>query len=47
MVTPTPGAEGGILYNDLKVAIEWPLTVSDISERDKSHLALDENFKGI
>jgi dTDP-4-dehydrorhamnose 3,5-epimerase len=43
----TPGAEGGILYNDSIININWPLTVTDISERDKSHPLLDNNFKGI
>ncbi len=43
----TPGAEGGIRYNDPSINIQWPLPVSDISERDQSHLLLNESFKGI
>ena len=34
--------EGGLLYNDKDIAIEWPLPVSVISKRDKSHPALNE-----
>jgi dTDP-4-dehydrorhamnose 3,5-epimerase len=43
----TPGAEGGIRYNDPMVNIRWPLDVTIISDRDKNHPALTENFKGI
>jgi dTDP-4-dehydrorhamnose 3,5-epimerase len=41
------GAEGGIKYNDPGVNINWPLAVTNISERDNQHSLLDENFKGI
>ena len=30
----TPELEGGLRYSDPKLAIEWPLAVSDISEKD-------------
>jgi len=43
----TPGAEGGIRYDDPSVAIKWPLTAGVLSDRDKSHPYLDDNFKGI
>lgn len=43
----TTGAEGGIKYNDPKMNINWPLAVTNISERDNQHNLLDENFKGI
>jgi dTDP-4-dehydrorhamnose 3,5-epimerase len=43
----TPGAEGGIKYNDPRIGINWPLAVTNISERDNQHSLLDENFKGI
>ena len=42
-----PGAEGGLRYNDPKLAIDWPLVVTDLSERDKSHFLMDSNFQGI
>ena len=45
--TYTPNAEGGIKYNETKIAINWPLTVLHISERDKTHAFLNTNFKGI
>ncbi|HEU5088832.1 MAG TPA: dTDP-4-dehydrorhamnose 3,5-epimerase family protein [Roseiflexaceae bacterium] len=31
----TPGAEGGIRYNDPAFEIKWPLEVTVISEKDK------------
>jgi len=43
----TPGAEGGIKFNDPKININWPLTLTSISERDDMHPLLDENFKGL
>lgn len=43
----TPGAEGGIPYDEPFINIKWPLTISEISPRDESHPYLDENFKGI
>lgn len=43
----TPGAEGGIRYNDPLVGINWPLELTEISDRDKVHPFLDKNFKGI
>jgi dTDP-4-dehydrorhamnose 3,5-epimerase len=43
----TPGAEGGIRYNDPMINIGWPLAVTGLSERDAKHPFLNENFKGI
>jgi dTDP-4-dehydrorhamnose 3,5-epimerase len=43
----TPGAEGGIKFNDAKININWPLGVTNISERDSQHPLLNENFKGL
>ncbi len=43
----TPGVEGGIKYDEPKVNIEWPLPVAAISDRDKAHPFLNDNFKGI
>ncbi|MFX1388579.1 MAG: dTDP-4-dehydrorhamnose 3,5-epimerase [Promethearchaeota archaeon] len=42
-----PKKEGGIRYNDPKIKIEWPLKLSDISERDKNLQLLDNGFDGI
>ena len=38
----TPGAEGGLLYNDPGLGLEWPLPVSVISEKDQSWQPLAE-----
>jgi dTDP-4-dehydrorhamnose 3,5-epimerase len=43
----TPEAEAGIRYNDPTINIIWPLPVGTVSERDKNHPLLDNNFKGI
>jgi dTDP-4-dehydrorhamnose 3,5-epimerase len=42
-----PSSENGILYEDPVLNILWPLTVSQISDRDRKHLRLTENFTGI
>ena len=43
----TPGSEGGIMYNDKRINIEWPMPLTGISDRDNNHPLLDNNFKGI
>lgn len=43
----TPGKEGGIRYNDPMLQINWPLPVTDISDRDREHPYLAADFKGI
>lgn len=43
----TPSAEGGIRFDDPKLAINWPLNVTDLSERDTSHPLIDEDFQGV
>jgi dTDP-4-dehydrorhamnose 3,5-epimerase len=42
-----PKLEGGIHYNDPQLNITWPLPVSDVSQKDQSHLFLPEDFEGI
>ena len=39
----TPGAEGGIRYNDPAFGIEWPLDVKVISDKDKSWADYEED----
>ena len=39
--------ESGVLYNDEKIGIEWPLQVTDISARDLKHKLITKEFKGI
>ena len=41
-----PAAEAGMMYNDHLVGIEWPLEVSEISDRDNKHPLIDSIFKG-
>ncbi len=42
-----PEAEGALNAMDEKVAIEWPLTLTDISERDQQHPMIDSKFTGV
>jgi len=37
-----PGAEGGLLYGDPRLALDWPLPVSVISEKDAQWPLLDQ-----
>lgn len=38
----TPGSEGGLLYNDPKLGLKWPLPVGVISEKDQLWKPLSE-----
>lgn len=38
----TPGCEGGLLYNDPKLGLQWPLPVSTISDKDQVWKPLSE-----
>jgi dTDP-4-dehydrorhamnose 3,5-epimerase len=38
----TPAAESGLRYNDPRLAIAWPLPVTDMSEKDQSWPLLEE-----
>jgi dTDP-4-dehydrorhamnose 3,5-epimerase len=40
-------AEAGIRYNDPAINIQWPVALTEISERDATHPLLDKQFKGI
>lgn len=42
-----PDAESGIAWNDPRLDINWPLAVSDISDRDRSHACISDDFSGI
>ncbi len=37
-----PGVEGGLLYNDPRLNLDWPLPVSEISDKDRDWKKLDE-----
>jgi len=43
----TPEAESGLLYNDPLMNIQWPLPLSNISDRDRLHPFIEQTFKGI
>lgn len=38
----TPGSEGGLLYNDPRLALAWPLPVTVMSEKDRAWRRLDQ-----
>ena len=42
-----PQAEVGLRFNEERLAITWPLPVSEISVRDKAHPPLGAKFNGI
>ena len=40
-------AEAGVLFNDEKIGIKWPLQLTDISDRDLRHRLITKEFKGV
>ncbi len=40
-------SEGGILFNDKKIDIAWPIEITEVSKRDISHKPLNSSFKGV
>lgn len=42
-----PQAEGGLHPREPRVAVKWPLPISEISPRDENHSLLDDNFQGV
>lgn len=43
----TQGAESAVRFDDPRIAVDWPLTPTDLSARDLSHPHLRADFKGI
>lgn len=43
----TPDAEGGLRFDDPSIAIDWPLPVGTVSDRDRSFRLIDGEFEGI
>lgn len=39
--------EHGLRFNDPRLAIQWPLPVSSISDKDRSHALINNNFLGV
>lgn len=42
-----PDAEGALNALDPALAIDWPMEISEISERDKTHRFIDTQFEGV
>ncbi|MBP7272640.1 MAG: dTDP-4-dehydrorhamnose 3,5-epimerase [Saprospiraceae bacterium] len=42
----TPKTEGGLRFDDTTLAIQWQLPATEISDRDRNHQLIDDNFKG-
>ncbi len=40
-------AEGALNVADTKLAIAWPLAITEISERDRKHKQIEHDFQGI
>lgn len=43
----TPGAEGGVLACDPRLGIKWPLEIVGLSDRDRQHPSLGDEFAGL
>ena len=43
----TPAHEGGVRWDDPRLDIVWPLPVSELSDRDRSHPLLTADFEGL
>jgi dTDP-4-dehydrorhamnose 3,5-epimerase len=42
-----PSAEAGLNVRDPRLAIEWPLEVTEVSTRDKAHPAIGTDYTGL
>lgn len=42
-----PEAEAGLSYADLRILINWPEKITEISERDAAHPPIAKDFNGI
>lgn len=40
-------SEGAVRYDDTLIGIDWPLPVTDVSERDQNHPPLSPSFSGV
>lgn len=42
-----PEYEGGVRYDDPRLRVQWPLSIAEISDRDRSHPLLTAEFEGL
>ena len=42
-----PDHEGGVRFDDPAIGITWPLNVTEVSDRDRSHQLLGADFEGL
>jgi len=42
-----PASEGGVRFDDPRLAIKWPLPAANLSERDSSYALITDSFQGI
>lgn len=42
-----PESEGALNAADPRLGIAWPLAITDISERDRNHKLIEQDFQGI
>jgi dTDP-4-dehydrorhamnose 3,5-epimerase len=42
-----PSAEAGLNPQDAKLAIAWPLPITEMSPRDATHTFIDDDFEGV
>jgi len=45
--THHPEAEGALNVADPRLGIDWPLQIDDLSDRDRDHALIDQNFQGL
>jgi dTDP-4-dehydrorhamnose 3,5-epimerase len=43
----SPEFEDAVRFDDPKINISWPLNPTDLSEKDKSHAYINEEFEGV
>lgn len=43
----TPACESGLRHEDPRLAIDWPLPATQLSERDRTHPLIDDSFAGL
>lgn len=43
----TPDSEGAVAHDDPAAAVQWPLPVADLSQRDRQHPFLTPQFSGL